>query len=105
MTWLKENFKPEKTGFAAWHEHITNPPSNQDKKRNSQRFESDPYKQKEFANAVANTPKPKPDIWEQRATWIIVGIIIVIIILWLANSGSHEPIPYDVEQCFTPGCH
>jgi len=31
------------------------------------RFEKDPYKQKEFFKSITNIPKPEPDVWEKRA--------------------------------------
>lgn len=34
--------------------------------------------------------KPKPDIWEERAIWIFVGIFIVIGIIFLSKGSSSE---------------
>ena len=42
--------------------------------------------------------KPKPDVWEERALWIFVGMFIVIGILFLSKTSSQEnedQDPYD----------
>lgn len=64
------------------------------------RDQENPVSKKTNHQEVSNDTKLeilKPDIWEQRAIWIFVGIFITIVILWLANNSSDQGVS---EDCY-----